>query len=104
MSLVTSFSRLSKLVVFQWRLRDSKSSQVSRTLLSILTELGNAVVWMVSIHPLISNSSKCLLRPLGIVPRAPTTTDYIIIIIIIIVVVVVVVVVLKFMKLFTYFQ
>ena len=40
-------------------LSDSKSPQVSRTLLSILTVLNNAVVWMVSYCPLISKSS-CL--------------------------------------------
>ena len=35
----------------------TKSSQVSRTLLSILTDLNNAVVWMILIRFLISNSS-----------------------------------------------
>ena len=35
-------------MVFHWRLSDSKSPQVSRTLLSILSVLNNAVVWMVS--------------------------------------------------------
>ena len=42
-------------------LSDSKSTQVSRTLLSILA---NAVLWMVSIHPLISNSSSPLYQAL----------------------------------------
>ena len=35
-------------MVFHWTSSESKSAQVSRTLLSILTDLCNAVVWMVS--------------------------------------------------------
>ena len=35
--------------VFHWSLSDSKSPQVSRTLLCILAVLNNVVVWMVSI-------------------------------------------------------
>ena len=35
-------------MVFHWSLSDKKSPQVSRTLLSILSDLKNAVVWMVS--------------------------------------------------------
>ena len=35
-------------------LSDSKSHQVSRTLLSILADLNNAVVWMVSTRPFIN--------------------------------------------------
>ena len=35
-------------MVFHWSLRDNKSPQVSRTLLSIRTVFNNAVVWMVS--------------------------------------------------------
>ena len=36
-------------MVFQWS--DSKSPQVSKTLLSTLADLNNAVVWMVSTRP-----------------------------------------------------
>ena len=43
--------------VFHWRLRDSKSSQVSRTLLGILADLNNSVIMMVMARPLISKSS-----------------------------------------------
>ena len=43
-----SFSHQRKLMVFHWRLSDSKSPQVFRTLLSILAVFNNAVVWMVS--------------------------------------------------------
>ena len=46
-------------MVIYWSLSDSKSRQFVRTLLIILTNLNNAVVWMVSTLPLISNSS-CL--------------------------------------------
>ena len=48
-----SFSHLRYLMVFHWSLSGNKSPQVSRTLLSILADLNNAVVWMVSTHPLI---------------------------------------------------
>ena len=60
-------------MVFHWSLSDSKSPQVTRTFLSILDNLNNAVIWMVSIHTLISNSSCPLTNPLMIVPSAPTT-------------------------------
>ena len=42
-------------MVFHWHLSDSKSLQISRTLLSILADLNNAVVWMVLICPPITN-------------------------------------------------
>ena len=48
-------------------LSDSKSLQVSRIFLSILDYLNNAVVWMVLIHPSISNSSSPLTKSLGII-------------------------------------
>ena len=60
-------------MVFHWSLSDSKSPQVSRTLLSILAVLNNAVVWMVSTRPLISKSSSHFINPLGTVPKAPIT-------------------------------
>ena len=60
-------------MVFHWSLRDSKSPQVSRTLLSILADLNNAVVWMVFTHPLISNSPSPGVNPLAIAPRVPIT-------------------------------
>ena len=60
-------------MVSHWSLTDSKSPQVSRTLFSILADLNNAVVWMVSTRPLISNSSSPFNNPLVIVTRAPTT-------------------------------
>ena len=60
-------------MVFHKSLRDSKSSRVSRTFLSILADLNNALVWMVSTFPLISKFSSPITNPLGIVPRAPIT-------------------------------
>ena len=56
-----------------WRyfsLSDSKSPQVSRTLLSILANLSNAVVWMVSIRLLISDSTRPFSRLLKTVSNA----------------------------------
>ena len=40
---------------------------------SILSNLTNAVVWMVSSFPLICRSSSPFINPLGIVPSAPIT-------------------------------
>ena len=44
-------------MVFHLSLSDSKSPRLSRTLLSILADLNNAVIFMVSTRPPISNSS-----------------------------------------------
>ena len=60
-------------MVFHWSLSDSKSPQVSRTLLSILAVLNNEVVWMVSTRPPTSKSSHPFNNPLVIVPKAPIT-------------------------------
>ena len=58
---------------FHWNLNDSKSPQVSRTRLSILAVLSNAVVWIVSTRPPTSKSSRPYNNPLVIVPKAPIT-------------------------------
>ena len=55
-------------------LSDSKSPQVSWTLLSILTDLKNDVVWIVSTRPLISKSSSSCINPLVTIPTAPIIT------------------------------
>ena len=57
---------------------DSKSSQVSRTLLSILAVLNNVVVWMVSTRPPTSKSSSPFSNPLVTVPNAPITIGIIV--------------------------
>ena len=65
-------------MVFHWSLSDSKSPQVSRTLLSILAVLNNAVVWMVSTRPPTSKSSSPFSNPWVTVPNAPITIGIIV--------------------------
>ena len=69
----SSFSHQRLPMVPHWSLSNSKSPHVFRTLLSILHDLSNVVVWVVSTHPDISNSSSHCINPLVIVPRAPIT-------------------------------
>ena len=52
------FSHQLKLMNFLWSLSDSKSPKISRILLSILADLNNVVVFIVSTRPLISKSSQ----------------------------------------------
>ena len=61
-------------MVFYWDLSDSKSPQISRTLLGILTDLNNAVGWTVSARTPISNSFSLFTKPLGIIPSTLITT------------------------------
>ena len=65
-------------MVFHWILRDSKSPQVSRTLLSILAVLNNAVVWMVSTRPPTSKHSSPFKNPLVTVLKALITISIIV--------------------------
>ena len=65
-------------MVFHWSLSNSKSPQVSRTLLSILSVLNNVVVWMVSTRPATSKSSSPFSNPLVTVPNAPITIGIIV--------------------------
>ena len=65
-------------MVFHWSLSNSKSPQVSRTLLSILAVLNNAVVWMVSTRPPTSKSSSPFNNPFVTVPKAPITIGIIV--------------------------
>ena len=62
-------------MVFDRGLSDSKSPQVSWTLPSILADLNNTVVWMVSTRPLIFKSSNLCTNRLVTVPSGPITTD-----------------------------
>ena len=66
------------MIVFHWSLSDSKSPQASRTFLSILAVLSNAVIWIVSTRLLTSKSSRPFNNPLVIVPKAPITIDIIV--------------------------
>ena len=60
-------------MVSHWSLSDNKSPQVSRTPLSILNDLNNVVVWIVSTHPLISKFSSPFISPFVTVLRVPIT-------------------------------
>ena len=70
-----NFSYQSLPIIFPRSLSDSKSPQVSRTLLSILADLNNDVVWMVNTPLLISESSNHCTKHLVTVPGAPIMTD-----------------------------
>ena len=61
-------------MVFHCSLSDSKSLQVCWTLLTILADVSNVIVWMVSTRPLIFKSSCYFINLLVTVPRAPITT------------------------------
>ena len=65
-------------MVFRWSLSDSKSPQDSRTLLSILAVLNNAVVWMVSTRPPTSKTSRHFSNPLVTIQNAPITIGIIV--------------------------
>ena len=58
---------------FLWKLSDDKSPQISRTILCILADPNNAVVWIVSTLPLISEFCSPCTSPLVTVPSAPIT-------------------------------
>ena len=66
------------MMVFHWSLSYNKSPQVSRNLLSILADLNNTVVWMVSPHPFISKASSLRTNPLVTAPRALITIGIIV--------------------------
>ena len=70
---ILSLSHQRKLMVFHWSLSDNKSPKVFTTFLSILADLNNTVVWLVSTRPLISKSSGPFTNPLVTVPRVPIT-------------------------------
>ena len=65
-------------MVFRWSLSDSKSPQVSRTLLSILAILNNVAAWMVSTRLRTSKSFSPFNNPLVTVPIAPIITGIIV--------------------------
>ena len=57
-------------MAFHRSLSDSKSHQVSRTLLSILADINDAIVWTVFTRTNIFKSSSPCRNPLLTVPRA----------------------------------
>ena len=65
--IIITYSFRVTLMVFHGSLSDSKPLQVSRTLLSILAVLNNAVVWVVSTRPPTSKSSCPINSPLVLV-------------------------------------
>ena len=67
-------------MVFHMSLSDNKSTQVSRTLLSILAVFNNAVIVMVSTHLPTSKSSRSFNNPSVTMPKAPITIGTIVII------------------------
>ena len=71
--ILNSFSHQCLLRVFHWSFSDSTSPQVSRTLLSILADLNNAVSYMISTRLVISKSSSPYGNPLVTVPCASIT-------------------------------
>ena len=60
-------------MIFHWNLSDSKSFQVSRTLLSILADLNNTLVCMISILPPTTSLSSIFFRFLGTVQSTLST-------------------------------
>ena len=60
-------------MISSWNLSDSKFPQVSRTLLSILGDINNGVIWMVSTRPFISKSSSPCANILVTVPSVRIT-------------------------------
>ena len=57
-------------MVFHWSQSDKNCPQVSRTLLNILADLNNAVLWNVSIRPFFTKSSSPFTYLLVTVQRA----------------------------------
>ena len=76
--IIIVFSHQITLMVFHGSLSESKSLQVSRTLLSILAVLNNAVFWMVSTRLPTSKSSSLFNNYFATVLRAPITIGIIV--------------------------
>ena len=64
-----------QMMIFHESLSDSKSPQISWTLLSIRGDFNRAMNWMISIRPLIFCSSSLFSEFLRTVLRVPTTID-----------------------------
>ena len=92
-------------MVFHWGLSDSKSPQVSRTLLSILAVLGNAVILDSLYRPPTSKFSRPINNPLVIVPKALITIGIIvtlqILFFLFIIIIVIIIITIHSLELFT---
>ena len=86
---VIFFSHDCMLIDFYLSLSDSKSSQLSKTVFSILDDL-YAIVWTVSIGPPIFSLSSTLSKRLGAVPNLPITTNITVTLIIIIIIIIII--------------
>ena len=62
-------------MVYHWSVNESEFPQVSRTLLSILTNLNNTVVWMVSTCPVTCKSFNLFTNSKVSIPSISITTD-----------------------------
>ena len=71
--LIESFSHQHQLMIFLWSLKESKSFQVSYTLLIILANLNSVAIWTVFTRALIYNSFSHFTNPLVTVPRTLIT-------------------------------
>ena len=72
-----SFSLQHELMISHWSLSNRKFPHVSRTFLSILADLNNAAIWMVSTCPLISKSFTPFINPwYGDSTECPNFTSY----------------------------
>ena len=63
-NLTVFYSSFSHLFQYDFSLSDSKFPHIFRTLLSILADLKRAMIWIISILPLISSSSSFFSNPL----------------------------------------
>ena len=62
-------------MVFHWSLSNSESHKASRTFLSILADLYNSVIRIVSTRPFISMTSSPCTNPWVTIPKAPITVS-----------------------------
>ena len=68
-----TFFHINYLIVFHWILTDNKSPQITRTLVCILADLNNAVVFTVSTLPFFFKFTSPCTYPLVTVPWTPIT-------------------------------
>ena len=74
-ALLRVFPHQRYLMIFHWKLSDCKTPKIYPTLLNILADLKNAVLWMVTTFSLIPNSFNFFTNPLESVLSAPIETE-----------------------------